>query len=176
MQRVMVIGISGAGKSTFSRALAERTGLPLVHLDREFWQPGWVISKRDVWWPKVTALAAQDAWVLDGNYGSSLHLRLPRADTVVWFDYPRLTCLWRAVRRSARSRGQVRADLAPGCPEKFDAEFWRYIWRFNAIERPSIALALREHAPHLTPVIIRRDSDAAAFLASLPERRASPRA
>lgn len=170
MQRVLVIGISGAGKSTFARALAARTGLPLIHLDREFWQPGWVTTKRQEWWPKVGQHAAASSWIMDGNYGSSLHLRLPRADTAIWFDYPRVKCLRRAIWRSVKSRRKVRDDMAPGCPEKFDADFWRYIWRFNDIQRPEIQQALREHGRHLSPVIFRRDGDAAAFLASLPDR------
>ncbi len=169
MQRVLVIGISGAGKSTFARALAVRTGLPLIHLDREFWQPGWVITKRDVWRPKVAALAAGERWIIDGNFGSSLDLRLPRADTVVWFDYPRLKCLRRALWRSAKSYGRVRADLAQGCPEKFDLDFYRYIWGFNGVERSSIQRGLMQYGSHLEPVIFRRDGDIGAFLASLPQ-------
>ena len=171
MQRVLVIGISGAGKSTFSRALAAQTGLPLIHLDKEFWQPGWVIPKRETWRPKVAQLAAGAAWVMDGNYGSSLPSRLPLADAVVWFDYPRLKCLRRAFWRSATTWGRVRADMAPGCPEQFDSDFVRYIWRFNDIQRPEIVQALKEHAPHLIPVIFRHDGDAAAFLSSLPEHK-----
>ena len=170
MQRVMVIGISGAGKSTFAKALARRTGLPLIHLDKEFWKPGWVIPKRDEWRPKVAELAARNAWVLDGTYGSSLHLRLSRADTVVWFDYPRLKCLRRALWRSATTWRKTRDDMAPGCPEHFDPEFARYIWRFNDIQRPEIAQALREHGGHLAPVIFRRDREVSAFLAALPDR------
>ena len=173
MQRVLIIGISGAGKSTFARALAERTKLPLIHLDREFWQPGWVVTKRDVWRPKVAALADAERWIMDGNFGATLDLRLPRADTVVWFDYPRLRCLWRAGRRIAGSFGRVRPDMAPDCPERLDLDFVRYIWGFNTLERHGIVRALREHGQHLTPVIIRHDSDARAFLASLPDGRAA---
>jgi adenylate kinase family enzyme len=167
MQRVLIIGISGAGKSTLARALAARTHLPLIHLDREFWQPGWVMTKRDIWRPKVEALAAGERWIMDGNYGGSLDLRLPRADTVIWFDYPRLKCLRRALWRGFTSRGRVRPDLAAGCPEKFDADFYRYIWGFNGLERNGIIRALREHGGHLQPVIFRHDGDARAFLASL---------
>ena len=173
MQRVLIIGISGAGKSTFARGFAARTRLPLVHLDREFWQPGWVLTKRDIWRPRVAALAAADRWIMDGNYGASLDLRLPRADTVIWFDYPRIKCLRRAFWRSWSTYGRVRDDMAPGCPEQFDPGFARYIWRFNDLERHGILRALREHGSHLRPVIIRNDRGAAAFLASLPHESES---
>jgi adenylate kinase family enzyme len=167
MQRVLVIGISGAGKSTFTRALAARTGLPVIHLDIEFWQPGWKITPRDQWRPKVAELVQRDAWIMDGNFGATLDLRLPRADRVVWFDYPRLVCLRRAIWRVLTTYGQVRADLAPGCPEKFDLEFLRYIWDFNAKSRPQIVTMLAEHGRHLEPVVFRRDRDSGRFLAGL---------
>jgi adenylate kinase family enzyme len=170
MQRVLVIGISGAGKSTFSRKLAARTGLPLIHLDKEFWQPGWKITPRAQWRPKVEALAAREAWVMDGNFDSSLDLRLPRADTAIWFDYPRRVALPRALWRVAKSYGRVREDLAPGCPERIDLEFLRYIWEFPRKERPSIAAMLAAHGKHLEAVVFRSDRDAARFLDALPPK------
>lgn len=168
MQRVLVIGISGAGKSTFARKLAQRTGLPLIHLDREFWHPGWTITPRDEWRARVAELARREAWIMDGSYGASLDIRLPRADAVVWFDYPRLRCLRRVAWRIATTYGRVRPDLAPGCPEQIDWEFLRYVWDFNAKSRPQIVRALDQHGRHLAPVVVRRDGDAAQFLAGLP--------
>ena len=167
MQRVLVIGIPGAGKSTFSCALGARTGLPVIHLDKEFWQPGWTVTPREPWRARVAELAARQAWIMDGNYGASLDLRLPRADALFWFDYPRLLCLGRALKRVATTYGRVRADLAPGCPEKLDWEFLRYIWSFNANSRPQIVAMLGEHGDHLSPVVFRRDPDVAHFLDTL---------
>jgi adenylate kinase family enzyme len=167
MQRVLVIGISGAGKSTLSRVLAERTGLPLIHLDKEYWRPGWTITPRAEWRPKVEELAARERWVMDGNFDSSLDLRLPRADTLIWFDYPTLLCLWRAMKRVARSYGMVRSDMGADCPERIDLDFLRYIWRFNRIQRPRILRQIADHGRHLTPIVLRRDREVRALLADL---------
>jgi len=164
MQRV---GISGAAKSTLARQLAVSTRLPLIHLDTEFWQPGWKVTERAEWRAKVAKLAERDAWIMDGNYGASLDLRLPRADTVMWFDYPRLVCVWRAPQRVATTYGRVRPDLAPGCPERFDREFLRFIWNFNTNSRPRILAMLAEHGGHLSPIVFRRDLDVMGFLAGL---------
>jgi hypothetical protein len=88
--------------------------LPLIILDREFWRPGWVEKPRNEWRAKVIELVARDAWIMEGNYGSSLDLRLPRADTVIWFDYPSLHVARHKTRshdlRTGSARWMSRAD------------------------------------------------------------------
>jgi adenylate kinase family enzyme len=164
MRRVLVIGIPGAGKSTFARKLAAKTGLPLIHLDAQFWQPGWKVTPHAKWRAKVASLVEGDAWIIDGNYGETLDVRLPRADTVTWFDYPRTICVGRALWRVITTYGRVRDDLAPGCPERFDLEFLRYIWDFNDKLRPQIVAMLEAHGGHLAPIVFGRDREAEHFL------------
>ena len=164
MQRVLIIGCSGAGKSTFAPRLAARTGLPLIHLDKEFWLPDWTPMRRPAWRAKVADLVAGKAWIMEGNYGNSLDLRLPRADTVIWFDYPRHVCIRRILKRVLTTYGEVRADMAPGCTERFDLDFLRWVWRFDRDEQPPIAAALAAHGARLSPVIFRGDWEARAFL------------
>lgn len=168
MRRVLIIGISGAGKTTFARALAARTGLPLVHLDREFWRPGWVPAPREPWRARVAELVQADDWILEGNFDSSLDLRLPRADTVLWFDYPRRIALPRIAKRFVTNYGTVRPDMGLGCPEKIDWEFIRWIWNFPAEARPQIVAALANHGSHLERHVFRRDKEVRVFLDSLP--------
>lgn len=175
MRRVLVVGCAGAGKSTFSRQLAERTGLPLVSLDAEFWQPDWKPMPRDLWRPKVGQLSAAETWIQDGNFDGTLDVRLPLADTIVWFDLPRRICMWRVLKRIALGYGEVRPEMAPGCPERLDPEFLHYVWTFNTAHRPRIGTALAAHGAHLTPVIIRHDADAARFLDSARHRESNQR-
>lgn len=171
MRRVLVIGCSGAGKSTFAAKLSARTGLPLISLDAEFWRPGWTTTPRSEWRAKVSNLASRDAWIMDGTFDSSLDLRLPPADTVIWFRLPRWLCLWRIAKRVTLSYGRVRPEMAPGCPERIDFEFLRYTWNFEHTVVPSINASLARHGPHLAPVIIRRDADAWRFLDSACRNR-----
>ena len=168
MARVLVIGSGGAGKSTFARRLAERTGLPLVHLDRLYWSAGWVSPPPGEWDATVARLAAEPRWIMDGNYGRTLAARLAAADTVVLLDYPRLLCLWRATRRWLAHRGGARPDMAPGCDEQMTLEFARWIWSYPARgRRTALAkVAAADPAPRL--VILRSPAEAERWLAALP--------
>jgi adenylate kinase family enzyme len=143
MKRIAIIGSPGSGKSTLARKLGEISGLPVFHLDRLFWNPGWVQSPKPVWIALQSALVAQDSWIIDGNYGATLHIRAAAADTIIFLDFPRYLCLGRAVKRVWQYRGSIRPDMAPGCPEKIDREFLHYIWRFPVDERPQILSQLR---------------------------------
>src|SRR5262245_2440742 len=108
MQRVLVLGCCGAGKSTVSRRLAAVTGLPLIQLDLLYWRPGWTPTPAEEMDALVTRLCAGPRWIIDGNYQRSLPLRLPRADTVIWLDYPRRVCMARVLWRMARDYHRVR--------------------------------------------------------------------
>src|SRR5438034_5341261 len=100
--RVLVDGMMGSGKSTFARALAARTGLPLIHLDVH-WNPGWVRPSDDEWRYRQRALLAGEAWIIDGNYNETLALQLERAETIVFLDTPWWLCASRAFVRGFAS-------------------------------------------------------------------------
>lgn len=131
MQRVLVIGSPGAGKSTLSNALAARTGLPLFHLDQMFWTAGWIERDKNELQTLLTGVLTQDRWIIDGNYGSSLTQRIARADTVVWLDYPTWVCLRRLMARWWTYRGRTRPDMTEGCPEHFSFTFLSYVANFR---------------------------------------------
>jgi adenylate kinase family enzyme len=119
--------------------LARRLGLPLVHLDVEYWRPGWVAPPQDEWERRLRELCARDEWVLDGNFDASLDLRLERADTVVFLDLPTVTCVAAALGRWARWRGRMdRPDLPEGCPEGFDPGFLRWVLGYRRTERSAV--------------------------------------
>lgn len=162
MERVLLIGCSGAGKTTLARALGAKTGLPVVHLDRHYWRPGWVEPEKDVWRRQVEELIAAPRWIIDGNYGGTLELRLTRADTVVMFDFPMWQCLAQAFWRSAKGYGKTRADMGPDCPEKFELAFARFIWRFQIDTMPRMYKRLEAFGGRL--VVVRTRADVAAFL------------
>ncbi|PJI09580.1 MULTISPECIES: topology modulation protein [Clostridium] len=128
--RIIIIGSPGSGKSTFSKKLNKVTGIPLIHLDKEYWHYGWIETPRDEWIKKQKKLIKMDRWIIEGNYGSTIDIRLERADTVVCFKLSRVVCLMRYFKRVITSFYKVREDMPEGCTEKFDFEFIKYIWNF----------------------------------------------
>jgi adenylate kinase family enzyme len=163
-QRVLVVGSGGAGKSTFSRALALRLGLPVIHLDRHYWKPGWQATPNDEWNGIVADLAARDRWIMDGNYGASLAIRTPRCDAVVFFDFPRLECLWGVIRRRLATGNRVRPDMAEGCPEQLSLEFLLWILNYPHASRPRITAALAAVGPEVEVVTVSSRRDVACVL------------
>ncbi len=147
MQRVLVIGPCGAGKSTLARTLAGQLDLPLVYLDRLHWNPGWVEGSSDELRARVREIAATDRWLIDGNYGGTMEERLPRADTIIYLDFPIRLCLWRIAKRIHAFRGRSRPDMTDGCPERFDPSFFWYVatWNNGPRRRTEAQLIGHEH-------------------------------
>ncbi len=130
MKRVLVMGPSGSGKSTVARELGEILGINVIHLDAVFWNPGWVETPRPQFRETLEGLVKGESWIMDGSYSNTLDIRLPVADTVVFLDLLRRTCLWRVIRRRLQYRGRSRPDIAPGCPERLTWEFLKWIWDY----------------------------------------------
>ena len=139
MQRVLVLGAPGSGKSTFAHRLAATADIPLVSLDALYWQPGWTPSDPATFKSRVKDAAMNESWIMDGNYISHAgEFRRDRADTIVWFDLPRYVCMLGILGRIAKGYGRVRPEMAAGCPEQFDLEFFRYVWTFCKEQRRAL--------------------------------------
>jgi adenylate kinase family enzyme len=164
MRRVVILGCSGAGKSTFARALGAKLRAPVVHLDALFWQPGWTEPEAEAFRTAVAKAIAGEAWVTDGNYVSrTFDLRMPRADTVIFVHQPRWLCMFRILWRVVTYWGRRRPDLAEGCLEHFDWAFIKWTWNFRAQSQPRV---LEMAAAWPTPIThLRGDAAMARFLA-----------
>lgn len=164
MQRIIVIGCCGAGKSTLALEVAKRLALPLHHLDRLFWRPNWEESAPEEFRARQEAILGEPSWIIDGNYGSTLHLRLEACDTVIYLDLPLRICLWRVLKRSLFR--QTRPDMADGCVERFDLAFYRYVLNFPRDHRPRIEKLLADKT-HCTVHRLSSPKEVRAFLSSL---------
>lgn len=166
-RRILVIGSGGAGKSTVAARLAAQLGLPLVGLDLLYWRAGWVATPADEWAARVRDVSAQDAWVMDGNYGGTLDLRLARCEAVIFLDLPRIVCLWRIVWRAVRYLGRARPDMPAGCPERLSWEFVVWVWTYPTRRRAEILAKLTALRGTKAVVILRSRRAVSTFLSKL---------
>ncbi len=167
MKRVAVIGSGGAGKSTFARELGDILNITPTHLDVHYWRPGWQETPQGAWAELQKGLLAGERWIMDGNYGSTMDMRLAAADTIIFLDMPRLLCVWRVFKRVMTYRKGARPDMAPGCHERLDWPFLAYVWNYPRKRRPEVLRRLEHHAPHKTVVRLRTPRQVRRFLGAL---------
>ncbi|WP_123040528.1 DNA topology modulation protein [Cohnella candidum] len=154
MDRILVIGSAGSGKSTLSREIGHATGLPVVHLDRHYWKPHWTPMPNVEWDVFVEQVSLQEQWIMDGNYSRTLELRAKRADTIIFLDMPRYLCMYRILKRRWQYRGRTRPDLNEDCPEKLDWPFLVWVWNFRKRSRPNILRILDNVKDSRTVIIL----------------------
>jgi adenylate kinase family enzyme len=163
MKRVAIVGCSGAGKSLLAIKLGEMTGLPVIHLDREYWRPGWKEPTRFEWIEHVMELAKGERWIIDGNYSGTMDIRFEVCDTIVFMDYPRNVCLMRVLKRVLRYYGRRRPDMPEGCNERFDLLFMKWIWNYRKKVRPLVLTLIEEYASGRDVHILKSDRDTKRF-------------
>lgn len=167
MQRILIIGSAGAGKSTLSKKLGAILHIPVIHLDKYYWKPNWVASESLEWEQFVEEQTAQEAWIMDGNYSRTLKMRLEKADAVIFLDMPRALCIYRVIKRRIQYNGLTRSDMNEGCPEQLDWEFIRWIWNFKKRSRTKLVNALREADGEKQVIILDSRTKIRMFLVQL---------
>ena len=158
MKKVIVIGCPGSGKSTVSRALHNKTGIPLYHLDMMYWNADKTTVEKSVFLERLSVVLEKDEWIIDGNYGSTMELRMVACDTVIFLDYPLEVCLDGIKER----RGKPRSDM-PWIETEEDAEFIEFIKNYNEQQKPKVLELLGKYSDK-NIVIFKSREQADAFL------------
>lgn len=129
--KIAIIGYSGSGKSTLAASLAKKHDLPLLYLDTTHFLPDWVIRPTEERAKIVEEfLDTHENWVIDGTYTKVFYeRRLSEADEIIFMNFNRFACFFRAWKRYRTYRGKARESIAEGCHEKFDREFMMWILR-----------------------------------------------
>lgn len=170
MKKILIMGCSGSGKSTLARAIADRLDIPAVHLDSLFWQPGWKQADAEEFAALQLKCLSGPEWVADGNYQRTLEQRLRHADTVIYLNFPTWMCLYRIIKRRFMYRGKTRPDMAAGCSEKIDWEFFQYVRTFNRKKGPAIMARLQKEKHSKNIYYLHSVKEIETFLAELMRR------
>ena len=153
MERILIIGCPGAGKSTFARQLAEKTKLPLIHLDRLFWCGNWEHRSREEFDKLLQAELEKPQWIIDGNFDRTLPHRLKYCDRVFFLDLSTRVCLWGVTKRVLESHGKTRPDMGGNCPERFDRhkkELYKSVMTFRRTRRDHHLQLLKDSHAEVT--------------------------
>lgn len=159
MRKILVIGCPGAGKSTFARKLREKLQLPLYYLDMIWHKPDRTTCSREEFDRRLQKILQEDRWIIDGNYLRTLEVRLQKADTVFFLDYPSEVCLAGAKERI----GKKREDL-PWVETEFDEEFRQWILDFSRDQLPVIYRLLKQYDAGKKIFVFRSREEAERYL------------
>ena len=142
MKRVIIIGCPGSGKSTFAVALQEKTKLPLYHLDMMYWNSDRTTVEKALFRQRLNDVLEKEEWIIDGNYMSTMEMRMQKCDTVFFLDYSKEVCIDGIKSR----RGKARSDLPWVEPEEIDDEFISFVSDYNEESRPTVLNLLEKYS------------------------------
>jgi adenylate kinase family enzyme len=163
MDGIAIIGCGGSGKTTIGRKMGELLEVKVTHLDVLYYDDEWNTLPAEKFAAIQEELVAEPKWVIDGNFNSSLPIRLRRADIVVFLDLPAITCLWGIAQRRLKNRG-VQND-ATGVYDRITWGFIKYVWKYRTDMAPRVRANIDEHAGHADVHILRSRRAANRFLA-----------
>ncbi len=169
--RTVVMGATGAGKSTLAATMGRHLAIDVVHLDRHYYLPGWTRRDEQSWRSVQAALVAGERWILDGNYCATVDIRLAAASCVVVVDLPPALCAIRVIRRRLRHLGQPQPFMADGCPERLGRgtlQLLRYTLTYRSRMLPRVLAAIeRQGRDDLHVLHLRSRADVGAFVAAV---------
>lgn len=137
VKKISIIGGSGSGKSTLSDILSKELDIPAIHLDAINYKPNWVQINKNERDEKILEKANCEKWIIDGNYNKTLQYRLTRADLIIWLDYSTFAQLKGIAKRIFKNFNKDKPDI-PGCKERLDFTFVKYVWSYNKTKRPNV--------------------------------------
>ncbi len=161
MKKVIVIGCPGSGKSTFAKKFHMKTNIPLFHLDMMYWKEDKSVVEKSVFLDKLFTVLQQDEWIIDGNYASTMELRIDKCDTIIFLDYPLDVCLEGINER----KGKVRSDM-PWVENKDDHEFIGFVKNYNLQNRPLVMKLLDKYS-YKNIIIFHTRDEANQYLKSM---------
>lgn len=167
MRRIALIGSGGSGKSTLARKLGLKLNIEVYHLDALFWKPNWQPTSKEEQRKVQLDLVKKEEWIIDGNYNGTMDIRLNAADTVIFLDFNRTLCTYRALKRMIQYRNRKRPDMAEGVEERFDLNFIKWIWNYPKTIKTVVLQRLEKLPKDKVIIILKSPKEAKRFLESI---------
>ncbi|PGB02416.1 DNA topology modulation protein [Bacillus toyonensis] len=164
MKKIILIGSGGSGKSTLAKQLGNKLNIKVHHLDALFWKPNWEGVPRGEQRKVQNNLIKEEKWIIDGNYGGTMDLRLNAADTIIFLDIYRTICVYRAFKRIVQYRNKTRPDMGAGCEERFELQFFKWIWEYPNKKKPAILKRLDQLSKGKEVIILKSPNEVRRFL------------
>lgn len=164
MNKIILIGSGGSGKSTLAKQLGDKLNIKVHHLDALFWKPNWEGVSKEEQRTVQNELIKEENWIIDGNYGGTMDIRLKAADTIIFLDIHRTICVYRAFKRVIQYRNKTRPDMGAGCEERFDLPFFKWIWEYPKAKRPTILKGLEQLPKEKKVIILKSPNEVREFL------------
>jgi len=171
MRKITIIGCAGSGKSTLAVRLGELLRLPVHHLDSLYWKPGWVRTEKPQWSELQHTLCERKQWIIDGNYASTMDIRLNACDTVIFLDVNHYVCLYRAIKRTVTHLGRSRVDMGEGCNERFDAQFAKWIYGYPSKQKPVVMQKLSALSKDVEVRVLKNQREIESFLGEVANKQ-----
>lgn len=168
-KRILIQGSSGGGKSTLAKELGEILNLPVIHLDKEYWQPGWTKPNSDEWHAKQIEFINNESWIIEGGiYKKALPLRVQAANVVIFLELNRFLCFYRALKRFITNKINKTPPVASGCPEKFDLSFSKWIlYSQPSIENPLAIETILKNLTQAEFIRLKNPKEVKSFLETI---------
>lgn len=164
MKKIILIGSGGSGKSTLAKQLGNKLNIKVHHLDALFWKANWEGVPREEQKKVQKNLIKEEEWIIDGNYGGTMDLRLNAADTIIFLDIHRTICVYRAFKRIVQYRNKTRPDMGAGCEERLDLQFFKWIWEYPNKKKPAILKRLDQLSKGKEVIILKSPNEVKRFL------------
>lgn len=155
--RISIVGGSGSGKSTLCNILSKELNLPAIHLDAINYEPNWVEIDKEERDKIISNKSEEDKWIIDGNYNKTLQERFDKADLIIWLDYSTIKQLNGVIKRYLKTYNKERPEI-PGCKERLDFTFIKYVLTYNKKKRPVIVEYLK-NMPKEKVLVFKRQKD-----------------
>ncbi|PFL24561.1 MULTISPECIES: DNA topology modulation protein [Bacillus cereus group] len=164
MKKIILIGSGGSGKSTLAKQLGNKLNIKVHHLDALFWKPNWEGVPKEEQRTVQNELVKGEKWIIDGNYGGTMDIRINAADTIIFLDIHRTICVYRAFKRIVQYRNKTRPDMGAGCEERFDLQFFKWIWEYPNKKKPAILKRLDQLSKGKEVIILKSLNEVRQFL------------